>query len=382
MKGIVRVGLRLLLFLLALGIGVIAAWLVLFILFIFIRQMVPWLKGIEYIQFQIWSFLIVCLAALVFYLWSLTKSIFYMLNWLKRLAQGQYDEPSRSNWRGRPIPGNQLTLPYTLFKEIIGQLSTLTLAMQRTEKERHELDEKRKSWIAGVRHDLKTPLAYIRGYSSMIAAADQYAWSTAEIIQFGSLMEQKTIQVEQLIEDMNAFYQLDGSEVPLSRESTEMAGFIRQIVTDVADHPLAAQHTFAFNTDGEKCLDIDQRMIRRALHNLLWNAVVHNPAGCHIETGLRWDQYGLTVEIRDNGTGIDAAALERLNAAEDNMLSARARLTGSGLGMVLAKGFVTRHCGKMAVHSKPQQGTQITLFFFIECRPDIHFFVVLACFFT
>ncbi len=41
MKGVVRVGLRLLLFLLALGIGVIAAWLVLFILFIFMRQMLP-----------------------------------------------------------------------------------------------------------------------------------------------------------------------------------------------------------------------------------------------------------------------------------------------------------------------------------------------------
>ncbi len=363
MKGVLRVGLRLLLFLLALLVGAVAIWLVLFILFLFLRDLVPWLKGLRFMQFQIWSFLAVCLAALAFYLWSLTKPVIYMLTWLKQLAQGQYDEPSRSNWRGRPLSGNQLKLPYALFREIIGQLSTLTLALQRTEEERRELDEKRKSWIAGVRHDLKTPLAYIRGYSSMIAAADQYSWSTAEIIQFGSLMEQKTIQVEQLIEDMNASYQLDSSEVPLSQESTEMAGFIRQIVTDVADHPLAAPHTFAFHTAGEKCLDIDQRMIRRALHNLLWNAVVHNPAGCHIETEVCWDQHGLTVEIRDNGTGIDAETLERLNAAEDNVLSARARLAGSGLGMVLAKDFVTRHGGTMTVHSKPQQGTCITLFF-------------------
>ncbi|WP_209439943.1 ATP-binding protein [Paenibacillus sonchi] len=45
------------------------------------------------------------------------------------------------------------------------------------------------------------------------------------------------------------------------------------------------------------------------------------------------------------------------------MLSARARLAGSGLGMVLAKDFVTRHGGTMTVHSKLQQGTRITLFF-------------------
>ncbi|MNW64734.1 Non-motile and phage-resistance protein [compost metagenome] len=91
--------------------------------------------------------------------------------------------------------------------------------------------------------------------------------------------------------------------------------------------------------------------------------MVHNPGGCHIETEVYWDQHGLTVEIRDNGTGINAETLERLNAAEDNVLSARARLAGSGLGMVLSKDFVIRHGGTMTVHSKPQQGTRITLFF-------------------
>ncbi|WP_019909991.1 sensor histidine kinase [Paenibacillus sp. HW567] len=362
MKGVLRVVLRLLLFLVALVLGVVLAWLVLFIVFAFAREIIPWLKVIAMWHYQIWSFLILSLAAVVLYLWSLTKPVLYMLTWLKRLAQGQYDEPLRSNWRGRPVPGNRIALPYSLFKEIIGQMSTLTRALQRTEYERRELDENRKNWIAGVRHDLKTPLAYIRGYGSMLAATDQYAWSSVEIIQFGALMEQKAIQAEQLIEDMNASYQLDSSEVPLKRESVEMVGFIRQIVADIAEHPLSARHTFAFDAGFEQQIEIDSRLIRRALHNLVWNAVVHNPAGCHIETELRLERDGLLVEIRDNGAGIEAA-LERLNAGENNLLSAQARLTGSGLGMALAKDFVTRHGGRMTVHSRPQQGTQITIYF-------------------
>lgn len=362
MKSFLRIGMRLILFLLLLLFFVLVSFAVLTIIFIVLREVVPWLK-VPVRLFQVWSFSLLCLLAMALYIWSLAKPTIYLLGWLKQLAQGSYTEPPRTYWLGKSSSRVRLGVPYTLFGDIIGQLSVLTEALRQSENARQELDENRKHWIAGIRHDLKTPLAYIRGYSSMIAAADKYSWSIEEIRHFGSLVEQKTVHVEQLIEDLNDSYQFDGGEPAFHREDTEMVDFIRQIVTDIADNPVSEQYTFAFDTDrGEYRLAIGRRLLQRALHNLIWNAVVHNPAGSSIQTELRCRSHGLTILIKDNGRGIDDETLIHLNGDEGAIIAPRTERRGNGMGMALAKEFITKHNGTMSVQSELHKGTAVTIF--------------------
>ncbi|MBT2291166.1 HAMP domain-containing histidine kinase [Paenibacillus albidus] len=363
MRTFLRIGLRLALFLLLLSVCVVAGWVVITTVLILLREVFPYLKKGNMSWTQTGVFLLLCLLALVLFIWSLTKPVSYMLTWLRQLAQGNYEEPVRTDWRGRPTAGDEIRVPYSFYQEIIGQLTLLTRVLRQAENERRERDENRKNWIAGVRHDLKTPLAYIRGYGSMIAAVQQYNWSAGEMAQFGALMEQKTIQVEQLIEDMNVSYQLDSGELPLHKELTEIVEFTRKIVTDLAEQTLAETFTFAFETNKEQQeLVIDRRLLKRALHNLLWNAVVHNPAGSHIHMELRCRPQGVTMFIRDNGQGIPPDKLAHLNTgSKGEGLSAHTRINGSGLGIALARDFVEKHGGTVTIHSEQHQGTVVSV---------------------
>ncbi|MDN4075285.1 ATP-binding protein [Fictibacillus terranigra] len=92
----------------------------------------------------------------------------------------------------------------------------------------------------------------------------------------------------------------------------------------------------------------------RAIRNLLVNAVVHNPEGTKIAVRIS-QLHDRTTEIRieDNGVGFS----EKLGQNdEDRTSSAR-----SGLGLSIANKFIEAHGGTLAVHSKPSEGTTVSI---------------------
>lgn len=96
-------------------------------------------------------------------------------------------------------------------------LSELTSTLQRNKAERELLEKTREEWMAGVSHDLKTPLSVIKGYTVLLSS-NEYEWENQQVRDFSLIMEERVEYMEKLIEDFNLTFQLKNESLPIDLE--------------------------------------------------------------------------------------------------------------------------------------------------------------------
>lgn len=98
---------------------------------------------------------------------------------------------------------------------------------------------------------------------------------------------------------------MDCQKIPLLKITGDMVEFVRRIVADVANDPRADQYEFDFEAAKESIeATFDQKLLGRALYNLLINAVYHNSPGTNISTAICANER-IQIVIKDNGVGMD-----------------------------------------------------------------------------
>ncbi|MHC5002492.1 MAG: sensor histidine kinase, partial [Planctomycetota bacterium] len=106
----------------------------------------------------------------------------------------------------------------------------------------------------------------------------------------------------------------------------------------------------------------DRDKISMALHNLIGNAIKYTPADGRVEVRVRADGELLVVEVVDNGIGIKEEELDRVfekfYRADDGRVS---EITGSGLGLALAREVVRMHGGDITARSQLDKGSTFTM---------------------
>lgn len=296
---------------------------------------------------------------LIIFAWSIGRPVYYIIRWINRLANGIYVVPDnhRKIYSGKK---NKLRRPYRLFQELFIQLQTLSDALEKSKQERSRLDEMKKEWIAGISHDLKTPLTYIKGYSSMMLS-QQYEWTKEEKTEFLLQIEKKACHMEELIGDLNISFRLDEQQPLLKQEKIDLIEFVRRIVVDVTNDPRAARYQlFLETTEPHIEALVDVKLLQRALHNLVLNAVLHNPEGSNVHIRISQDTH-LHIIIADDGVGMDEAALDQLFNKYYRGTSTDTLSAGTGLGMAIAKQLVLAHGGDIEVTSRVLEGTSVSI---------------------
>lgn len=280
--------------------------------------------------------------------WYIALPIYHIIGQIGRLAIGDYSEAPkarRSDW---------------LFRELICQLHTLGAELERSKRERMRLEDRQKEWMAGISHDLKTPLTYIKGYASMLRAP-QYEWNPVEQSRFIAEIEQKACHMEALIGDLSLTFRLDEQSMPLQTTTRDLIEYVRRIVADVANDLRAMRHDLEFESLLDRAeMTFDSKLLQRALHNLLLNAVVHNPPGTRIRVTVL-PGASLAIEISDNGRGMDEETVERLFQRYYRGTTTEDDSAGTGLGMAIARQIVAAHGGRIAVASRIGAGTSVTV---------------------
>ncbi|MCL6632745.1 MAG: HAMP domain-containing histidine kinase, partial [Alicyclobacillus herbarius] len=173
--------------------------------------------------------------------------VLHMMNWLQNLANGSYSEPTDA--RGLPKSKNgvhgDLRRPYRMYREVLAALERLAVALQQSDMERKRLEKTREEWITGITHDLRTPLASVKGYADLFASPD-YKWTESEIRQFGQVISDKAAYMDDLIEDLGLTFRLRNQALPLRRKPENVVEIIRNVVIDFVNQAQSEGQTVLF----------------------------------------------------------------------------------------------------------------------------------------
>ena len=220
-------------------------------------------------------------------------------------------------------------------------------------KRAKQKEEERTEWIAGVSHDIRTPLAIALGNAEMIAATTE----SEEIKDRALRIEKQGLRLRRLVENLNLFSKLSFGYGNLEKEKIQVSRFLRKTITEMRNQ--TEDERVQFNLDIEEDLQglelcFNENLMERALMNLLYNAVQHNPEGCEITVKLYQDEKShIFLTVEDNGCGLEKAALERLNRKNYEWEPS----TGQhGLGLKIVKQVISRHRWKVQFAEGSQGG--------------------------
>jgi len=246
---------------------------------------------------------------------------------------------------------------------------------ERLEELFHEVSEARdaalrasqakSTFLANMSHELRTPLNAIIGFSDIMqqkmfgAASPKYDEYLRDI--YGSARHLLGI-----INDILDLARIEANQIVLTEEAVDIADEAATCVrlAGLQFERGAAVMLSQLAPDLPR-LRADARLLRQILINLLGNALKFSPPGAPIEIGSRCTEAGeIEIWVRDRGIGIAPADHARIFEPFEQADSQRSRKFGGvGLGLSLVRAFVAAHQGRVAIDSRPGQGTRISATF-------------------
>ncbi len=205
-------------------------------------------------------------------------------------------------------------------------------------------------------HELKTPLTPVMSSSQLLEAMleDEAASKLAQNISRGAS------NLNRRIDELLDLARGEIGTLRLKEEIIDLRQLIREVIHDMI--PLAAERDQTLTTRISRKLPIvrgDSDRIRQILLNLLNNSIKFNQPGGQISILASSDDSGVTIEVRDTGTGIPKEDLPRLFEPYSRLEGDREHLSGLGLGLALCKTLVELHGGEVWARSRPGRGTTI-----------------------
>ena len=224
-----------------------------------------------------------------------------------------------------------------------------------------EADSLRRELIANVSHDLRTPLANLRGYIETLFLKDK-SLSAEERRQHLEIAIRHCSRLSKLIDELFELAKLDSRRIDLNCEPFN----ISELVHDVVQKSQLAIRKKLISIEIEldqslPFVNADIAMVERVIENLLENAVRHTPEGGSIRISFGQDDGDLFVCVNDTGSGISKEDLPFIFDRFYQRDKTRMGEAGyAGLGLAIAKRILELHNGSLSVESTPGFGTTFT----------------------
>lgn len=248
------------------------------------------------------------------------------------------------------------------FGDIYEELNAMNAEIRSGDEARAKDEKLREEWIANITHDLKTPLSPIKGYAELISAQDSET-GPDELKEYGDIILKNTAYAEALINDLKLTYQLKNGMLPLHKSRQNIVRFTKELVIDLLNNPEYEDRNISFfNTDDTIELTFDAVLLKRALNNLITNALVHNNTETEISVSVRSGDR-IKISVQDNGCGMKKEELDNLFVRYYRGENSAEKPEGSGLGMAIAKQIIELHGGSIWAESEPGSGTCIIIEF-------------------
>lgn len=217
--------------------------------------------------------------------------------------------------------------------------------------------EMQNTFISIISHELKTPVAIIKGYAATLSRPDAN-WEPAIIRENLGVIEDEADRLNGLIQNLLTASKLQAQrEMSLEldeiwlNELTERS--VERFRTQTNKHELLLDMPHDFPV-----ILADSTRLLQVIDNLIGNAIKYSPDGGNIEVSGHYNDGSVTIEVSDHGVGLSKEDQERVFDRfyrVDGKLSSKTQ--GTGLGLYLAKAIIQAHGGTIAVDSHPGQGS-------------------------
>ncbi len=271
-------------------------------------------------------------------------------------VEGVYATPD-----GRRI---HLGITYAVLREQDGRLVE-AIANVRDITRQKEAEELKSTFVSIVSHELKTPVAIIKGYASTLRREDAN-WDPQTLHNGLQVIEEECDRLDQQITNLLEASRIQAGGLQLNLAPLEVVGLVRKLVDEFRMQ--TDKHRFEVEfPERFPPVWIDYERIRMVLSNLLSNAIKYSPKGGAIRVGGWAERDRAVIYVADEGIGIPEAEVENIFERfyrVDNRLS---RTTaGAGLGLYLCKAVVEAHGGEIWVRSHLGHGS--SFFFSLPLR--------------
>jgi signal transduction histidine kinase len=284
----------------------------------------------------------------------LEKSIFIPISQLKEgvdeISKGNYDVNIKCS------DTNEISTLVDSFNDMAKKLSE-------GEKLKAVYEENRKSLIANISHDLKTPITSIQGYIETMADREDIPQET--INKYHQIIYSNAAYMNKLIDDLFLFSKLDMQKLELQLENISIRAFMNDLMEEFKFELEDRQIQFDYidEMSRELKVNIDRKRIQQIFSNIIGNAVKYGFQG---KTIIRVKLYEkdelLYIDVFNNGPEIPEDKLPYIFDRFYRVDYARTKnLMSTGLGLAIAKELAEAHGGKITADNIENEGTCFTI---------------------
>jgi len=237
----------------------------------------------------------------------------------------------------------------------------------------NKADQKQKEMIAGIAHDLRTPLTSVKGYVEGLR--DGIADTPEKRKRYLDIIYSSTCDTEKMLNDLLTISKLELGNITLNLEKvsiSDFTGFAAEIGSELKKEDFDFE--IIDNSKTEPVFNIDTDRFARVIDNIISNSLKYRRPGVRGKITLTINEYEHSVifEIKDNGMGVDKKSLPRIFDTLYRADKARSNVSeGSGLGLSVCKQIVELHGGMIWAQSDMGKGLSIFISLPLEKEEEI-----------
>jgi two-component system, OmpR family, sensor histidine kinase BaeS len=214
------------------------------------------------------------------------------------------------------------------------------------------MDEQRRSFLADVTHELRTPLSVIRGQAEAIADGVY----PADAAHLAPILD-ATATLDRLVEDLRTLVLSDAGNLVLHKEPTDIGALARDAVESFRSQAELKGVSLSADIAGSvPTIEVDPARIRQVIGNLLSNAIRHTPAGGSVKVSAASANDQVTIDVTDTGEGIPPELLPHIF---DRFVKGT-NSSGSGLGLAIARDIIKAHGGTLEARNQSGGGAVLS----------------------
>lgn len=222
-------------------------------------------------------------------------------------------------------------------------------------------EEARHSFVAQAAHELRTPLTNIRLYvEQAIEAGDNEVELRSQAM---NVINTESQRLERLVQDMLSVAEIESGSMSVHSGDVRLTQLLEELSSDYVAQAREKEIGLKFDLPPKlPVIKGDRDKLSLAMHNIVGNALKYTPKGGSVTVKVSWERDEVRIAVEDTGIGIKEAEqsliFDKFYRAKDARL---AEITGTGLGLTLARDVVRLHGGDITLRSELDKGSTFTI---------------------